>query len=106
MWKVSPFPFTTQATAPATAPHPLRKLSVAVTLQPTKSNILWKRHAFCVSFLLLIAKAIGLKSAFGLMKKVKNENEFKAKEINALCELLNITSLKEKERIFFAKKVD
>ena len=53
-----------------------------------------------------IAKAIGLKSAFGLMKKVKNENEFKAKEINALCELLNITSLKEKERIFFAKKVD
>lgn len=50
-----------------------------------------------------IAKAIGLKSAYGLAKKIRNENEFKAKEINALCELLGIDSLDEKERIFFAK---
>ena len=50
-----------------------------------------------------IAKAIGLKSAFGLAKKIRNENEFKAKEINKLCELLRIDSLEEKERIFFAK---
>ena len=49
-----------------------------------------------------IAKAIGLKSAYGLSKKIKNENEFKAGEINALCEILKISSLKEKERIFFA----
>lgn len=49
-----------------------------------------------------IAKAIGLKSAYGLAKKIRNENEFKAKEINALCDLLNIDSLEEKERIFFA----
>lgn len=49
-----------------------------------------------------IAKAIGLKSAYGLAKKIRNESEFKAKEINALCELLGITSLEEKERIFFA----
>jgi len=49
-----------------------------------------------------IAKAIGLKSAYGLAKKIRNENEFKAKEINALCELLKIDSLEEKERIFFA----
>jgi hypothetical protein len=53
-----------------------------------------------------IAKAIGLKSTFGLSKKIRNENDFKATEINALCELLGITSLKEKEKIFFAKQVD
>ena len=53
-----------------------------------------------------IATAIGLKSAFGLAKKIKNENEFKAREINALCELLKIESLEEKERIFFANNVD
>jgi hypothetical protein len=50
-----------------------------------------------------IAKAIGLKSTFGLAKKIRNENEFKAKEINALCQLLKIDTLEEKERIFFAK---
>lgn len=49
-----------------------------------------------------IAKAIGLKSAYGLSKKINNETEFKATEINALCELLKIDSLEEKERIFFA----
>ena len=49
-----------------------------------------------------IAKAIGLKSAFGLSKKIKNESEFKASEINALCNLLKIESVEEKEAIFFA----
>lgn len=49
-----------------------------------------------------IAKAIGLKSTFGLSKKIRNETEFKATEINALCELLNIDTLEEKELIFFA----
>ena len=49
-----------------------------------------------------IAKAIGLKSAYGLAKKIKNETEFKTSEINALCELLKISSLEEKEQIFFA----
>lgn len=49
-----------------------------------------------------IAKAIGLKSAFGLAKKIRNENEFKASEINKLCDLLKISSMEEKERIFFA----
>ena len=48
-----------------------------------------------------IAKAIGLKSAYGLAKKIRNESEFKASEINALCELLKIDS-EEKEAIFFA----
>lgn len=49
-----------------------------------------------------IAKAIGLKSAYGLAKKIRNETEFKAAEISMLCELLKIESLEEKERIFFA----
>jgi len=53
-----------------------------------------------------IAKAIGLKSAYGLAKKINNETEFKATEINALCELLKIDSLEEKELIFFANRVD
>ena len=49
-----------------------------------------------------IAKAIGLKSAFGLSNKINNKTEFKASEINALCELLKIESAEEKEAIFFA----
>jgi hypothetical protein len=53
-----------------------------------------------------IAKAIGLKSAFGLAKKIKNETEFKASEIKSLCELLKIESLERRNEIFFATKVD
>lgn len=49
-----------------------------------------------------IAKAIGLKSAYGLANKINNKSEFKASEINALCELLKIDSIEEKEAIFFA----
>lgn len=49
-----------------------------------------------------IAKAIGLKSAYGLAKKVNNESEFKASEIQALCDLLKIESLEERDAIFFA----
>lgn len=45
-------------------------------------------------------------TSFGLSKKINNINEFKASEIQTLCELLNITSLKEKESIFFDSKVD
>lgn len=52
-----------------------------------------------------IAKYIGL-SAYGLAKKINNVNEFKTGEINGLCKLLKINSLEEKDRIFFANKVD
>ena len=38
-----------------------------------------------------------------LSNKVSNRNFFTAKEIEALCKELKITSLTEKERIFFAK---
>ena len=52
-----------------------------------------------------IAKMIGL-STFGLAKKIRNENEFKTSEVEGICRLLKINSLKEKDMIFFANKVD
>lgn len=52
-----------------------------------------------------LAEKLGI-TPFGLSKKINNINEFKASEIQTLCELLNITSLKEKESIFFDSKVD
>lgn len=48
-----------------------------------------------------IAKTIGL-SRQGLKNKIENRSPFTSTEISGLCELLKITSLKDKERIFFA----
>lgn len=50
-----------------------------------------------------IAQKIGL-TPYGLAKKINNITEFNASEIHRLCELLNINSLKEREKIFFAIK--
>lgn len=52
-----------------------------------------------------IAEKMGL-SRFGLYKKINNESDFKAREIETLCELLHITSMGDRNRIFFAKTVD
>lgn len=52
-----------------------------------------------------IASEIGL-STYGFQKKVENRTQFKAEEIKKLCLVLCITSLQEKEEIFFAEKVD
>lgn len=52
-----------------------------------------------------IAKVIGL-TPYGLTLKVRNANEFKASEIEKLCNLLGITDLEERCAIFFASKVD
>ena len=52
-----------------------------------------------------LAKRLNL-SYFGFSNKVNNVTEFKASEIDTLCELLQIKALSEKERIFFAKKVE
>ena len=52
-----------------------------------------------------LAKEMGL-SINGLMFKIDNKSDFKADEITALCGLLGIKSLREKERIFFAKEED
>lgn len=51
-----------------------------------------------------IAQAIGL-SRQGFKKKCDNKSPFTATEISLLCELLNITKLTDKERIFFVKNV-
>lgn len=40
-----------------------------------------------------------------LKKKIDGEKPFKAYEIQILCEVLGITDLEEKERIFFAENV-
>lgn len=52
-----------------------------------------------------IAKQLGL-SDYGFLKKLDNISEFRPSEINKLCEILDITSLKEKDRLFFKKKSD
>lgn len=52
-----------------------------------------------------LAKRLNL-SYFGFSNKVNNVTEFKASEIDTLCELLQIKALSEKERIFFAKRVE
>lgn len=52
-----------------------------------------------------IAAELGL-SSYGFWRKVNNENQFKAGEIKVLCRLLKITSLKKKDKIFFADEVD
>ena len=49
-----------------------------------------------------LAKKCGLSYA-GFRNCVLNKAEFKAKQIDILCSELNITSLTEKESIFFAK---
>lgn len=41
-------------------------------------------------------------SRFALNNKIENRTQFKSGEIKALCELLGIESLSDKERIFFA----
>lgn len=51
-----------------------------------------------------LAQQLGL-TPYGLALKINNTNEFKISEVARLCELLNIKSLKERDRIFFAKNV-
>lgn len=52
-----------------------------------------------------VAEFLGL-SPYGLSLKINNRNEFKTSEVSALCELLEISDLKEKELIFFNQNDD
>lgn len=52
-----------------------------------------------------IASKLGI-SLYSFQLKRENKRQFTAEQIKILCELLNIKSLKEKERIFFATEVD
>ena len=47
-----------------------------------------------------IASQLGITS-YGFANKMNNKTEFKATEIQMLCQLLDIKSLEEKESIFF-----
>lgn len=49
-----------------------------------------------------VAEKLGL-SPYGLQLKIDNKQEFKTSEIAVLCDILEITSLKKKEEIFFAQ---
>lgn len=49
-----------------------------------------------------VAEQLGL-SQYGFSLKVENKKEFKTSEVTALCELLNINSLEDKEKIFFKR---
>ena len=52
-----------------------------------------------------IADYVGISRQL-LWKKIHNKSSFNQYEIEKLCKILKITSLKEKEAIFFAKNVD
>lgn len=52
-----------------------------------------------------VANYIGL-SYYAFQQKIDNKREFKTSEVTLLCQLLEIKSLSEKEKIFFATKVD
>lgn len=50
-----------------------------------------------------IAKELGV-SVSTLWRKCKNETPFTALEVNKLCKLLAITSMKAQDEIFFTEK--
>lgn len=52
-----------------------------------------------------VAKELGL-SRTALYNKLNNTTPFTTLEITHLCKLLEITSLRTKEKIFFAPEVD
>lgn len=61
-----------------------------------------KQHGYKISY---VASYLGLSRA-GFSKKVRNVNPFTIPEADRLCHLLGIKTLRDKERIFFAKNVD
>lgn len=52
-----------------------------------------------------IASQIGI-TRFSLAKKIKNETEFKASEVQKMCEILCITDNEVRQLVFFAHNVD
>lgn len=52
-----------------------------------------------------LADCLGI-SRFTLAKKIDNVTEFKLSEVDKLCKILKIESLYDRQRIFFAQKVD
>lgn len=52
-----------------------------------------------------LAESIGI-TAYSLSMKINNVREFKMREVKILCKELEITSLRKKEKIFFADDVE
>lgn len=52
-----------------------------------------------------VAKILGI-TPYSLTMKLKNRTEFKTSEVSALCDLLEVNDLKQKDALFFAAKVD
>lgn len=50
-----------------------------------------------------VADSLGL-SYYAFQQKIDNRREFKTSEITSLCELLDIKTLSEKEKIFFCQE--
>lgn len=65
-------------------------------------NRIISESGFTKSF---IANKLGI-TLYSFQLKRENKRQFTAEQIKILCDLLNIKSLKEKERIFFAENVD
>ncbi len=70
----------------------------------TNANLLREKIDESGYKLRFIAKKIGI-TYQGFLKKVNNETEFKASEIQKLKELLNLTD-EERDNIFFALNVE
>ena len=51
-----------------------------------------------------IAESLGI-SRQAFLNKINNKSLFTSEEIDTLCKMLNVKSLTEKEKIFFAKGV-
>lgn len=71
----------------------------------TNTEVLKELIRNCGYKMKYVAEYLGL-SGYGLQLKMENKQEFKTSEITALCELLRIESLEQKEYIFFAKEDD
>lgn len=70
----------------------------------TNTNLLRKKLDESGYKLRFIAKQLGI-TYQGFLKKINNETEFKASEIQSLKEILNLTD-EERDMIFFTVKVD
>lgn len=68
----------------------------------TNTELLEKKISESGKKKMYLAEKVGLSLA-GFRNCVTNKAEFKASQIDILCEELNIKSLKEKEAVFFAK---
>lgn len=70
----------------------------------TNTNLLRQKIDESGYKLRFIASKLGI-TYQGFLKKINNETEFKATEIQTLCELLDI-DIQQKEEIFFTNDVD